>query len=121
VTAILTVEVRHEPEYTIVAVSGDLDITTVTGFRDHLYELAATGRPLIADLDNVSFIDSTGLGVLVGATKRARSAGGAVQVVSTQPNLAKLFRITGLDGEIPLTRTLQEAQQALAAGTTGAS
>jgi anti-sigma B factor antagonist len=114
-TTALTIKTRHETDYTIVTVAGPIDITTVAGLRERLFELAVTGQPLIADLDQVGFIDSTGLGVLVGTAKRAASAGGMLQVVSAQSNIRKLFRITGLDSEIPLAHTLEEAQQALAA------
>jgi anti-sigma B factor antagonist len=114
-TTALTIKTRHETDYTIVTVAGPIDITTVAGLRERLFELAVTGQPLVADLDQVGFIDSTGLGVLVGTAKRAASAGGMLQVVSAQSNIRKLFRITGLDSEIPLAHTLEEAQQALAA------
>jgi anti-sigma B factor antagonist len=114
-TETLRFDTRHEPGYTIVTVSGDIDMITVAGLREQLFELAASGRPIVADLDRVSFIDSTGLGVLVGTVKRAASHGGAFHVVSAQPSISRLFRLTGLDGAIPLARTLEDAAQALAA------
>jgi anti-sigma B factor antagonist len=110
-----TIKTRDEPDCTIVTVAGVVDMTTVAGLRERLFELAAAGRPLVADLNQVSFIDSSGLGVLVGTAKRAVSSGGVLQVVSAQPNLRRLFRITGLDGEIPLAGTLDEARRTLAA------
>jgi anti-sigma B factor antagonist len=111
----LTFETRHERDCSIVTVAGEIDITTVAGVRERLFELAASGRPIVADLDQVGFIDSTGLGVLVGAVKRATSSGGSLRVVSAQPNIWRLFHMTGLDSEIPLSRTLEEARQVLAA------
>jgi anti-anti-sigma factor len=57
----LTIEVRHEQDYVIVTADGEIDISTVTLMRECLFELAASGRPLVADLGQVSFIDSTGL------------------------------------------------------------
>jgi anti-anti-sigma factor len=62
----LTIEVRREQDYVIVTAAGEIDISTVTRMRECLFELAASGRPLVADLDQVSFIDSTGLAALVG-------------------------------------------------------
>jgi len=63
----LTIEVRHEQGCAIVTVAGEIDIATVTRLRERLLEVAASGRPLVADLDRVSFIDSAGLSALVGA------------------------------------------------------
>ena len=75
----------------------------------------ASGRPLVADLDRVSFIDSAGLSALVGAAKRAAACGGSLQVVCAQPRIRQLLRLTGLDRRIPLARTLDEALTARAA------
>jgi anti-sigma B factor antagonist len=113
-TEALTFSIRREPDYTVVTVSGEIDMVTVGRLREQLFELAASGEPVVADLDRVSFIDSTGLGVLVGTVKRAAAHGGSFQVVSAQPNFWRVFRMAGLDSAIPLTRTLAEAQQALA-------
>src|SRR5439155_10581470 len=63
----LTIRVRREQGYAIVAVAGEVDIATVTRLRERLFELAASGRTLVVDLDQVSFIDSAGLAALVGA------------------------------------------------------
>lgn len=68
----LTIEARHERDYTIVTIVGEIDMITVTGLREQLFELAASSRPFVADLDQVSFIDSAGLGVLVGTANRAQ-------------------------------------------------
>ena len=115
-TEALTISTRREPGYTVVTVSGEIDMVTVARLREQLFELAAGGGAIVADLDQVSFIDSTGLGVLVGTVKRAAAYGGSFQVVSAQPNFWRVFRMAGLDSAIPLTRTLAEAQQQLAGG-----
>jgi anti-sigma B factor antagonist len=66
----LTVEVRHEPGHMLlVTVAGEVDIATVPRLRERLAALAASGRPLIVDLDRVTFIDAAGLGVLAGAAR----------------------------------------------------
>src|SRR5260370_15842105 len=67
----LTIEARHERGYPIVTVAGEIDIATAARLRERLVELAAGGRPLVADLDQVRFIDSAGLAPLVGAAQRA--------------------------------------------------
>ncbi len=53
----LTIEARHERGYPIVTAAGEIDIATVTRLRERLFALAASGRPLVADLNQVSFID----------------------------------------------------------------
>ena len=110
----LTIEVRHEQGYAIVTPAGEIDISTVTLLRERLFELVASRRPLVADLDQVSFIDSAGLSALVGAAKRAAACGGSLQVVCAQPRIRQLLRLTGLDRRIPLARTLDEALAAQA-------
>ena len=73
----LTIEARHERGYPVVTVAGEIDIATATRLRERLFELAASGRPLVADLDQVRFIDSAGLAALVGAANRAAALGGS--------------------------------------------
>jgi len=111
----LTIEVRHEQGYAIVTAAGEIDISTATKLRECLFELAASGRPLVADLDQVGFIDSAGLSALVGTAKRAAAHGGSLYAVCARPKTRQLFRLTGLDCRIPLARTMDEALDALAA------
>ena len=112
---VLTLGVRRERGYTIVTAAGEIDIATATRLRERLVEAAADGRPLVADLDRVSFIDSAGIGALIGAAKRAAAYGGPLHVVCTRPQIRQLFRLTGLDRQLPLACTLDEALHVLAA------
>ena len=89
--------------------------------RERLFELAASCQPLIADLDQVSFIDSAGLAALVSAARRAAAHGASLHVICARPETRQLFRLTGLDSQIPLARTLEEALQSAAARDTAAS
>ena len=111
----LTIRVRRDRGYAVVAVAGEVDIATVTRLRESLFELAASGRSLVVDLDQVSFIDSSGLAALVGAARRAAAHGARLQVVCARPRTRQLFRLTGLDGPVPLARTLDGALESLAA------
>ncbi len=112
----LTIRVRHKPTYVLVAVAGEIDIATVAGLRERLVALAAGGRPLVIDLDQVSFMDAAGLAALVGAAKVAAEHGGGLHVVCARQQIRRLFRITGLDRSIPLASTLAEALPIMAAG-----
>ena len=112
----LTIRARREPGYVVVTVAGEVDIATVAQLRERLAALAVSGVPLVADLDQVSFIDATGLGALVGAAREAAEHGTSLHVVCARPQTRRLFRVTGLDRQIPLARDLAEALHALEAG-----
>ena len=114
----LTIEVRHEQDYTIVTAAGEIDISTAHRLRERLFDLAASGSPLVVDLEQVGFIDSAGLSVLVGTANRAAAHGGSLYAACARPKIRKLFRLTGLDSRIPLASTLDEALEALAAART---
>src|SRR5690349_16697931 len=86
----LTIEVRHEQGYAVVTAAGEIDISTVTRLRERLSGLAASGRPLVADLDQVSFIDAAGLGALAAAANRAAAHGGTLHVVCARSGPATL-------------------------------
>lgn len=105
----LAVTVRHERGVAIAEVIGDIDLTTVAGLRERLFALADEGQSLIIDLNRVTFIDSAGLGVLIGAARRVSGHGGSLHAVCSQPQPRKLLWITGVDRRIPLSATVDEA------------
>jgi anti-sigma B factor antagonist len=112
----LTIRARREAGYVIVSVAGEIDIATVARLRERLTALAVGGLPLVADLDQVSFIDATGLGALAVAARQAAAHGVSLHVVCSRPQTRRLFRVTGLDRQVPLARDLAEALGALEAG-----
>ena len=87
----------------------------MTPLRECLFEVAASGAPLVIDMEQVTFIDSVGLATLVGAAKRAAAHGGSLQVACALPKIRQLVRLTGLDCQIPLARTLDQALEYRAA------
>jgi anti-sigma B factor antagonist len=109
----LTVEVRHEPDHVLVTAAGEVDIATVPQLQERLSALAASGRPLIVDLLQVTFIDASGLGVLASVASRVRARGGSLHAVCIRYSVRRLFTITGLDRQIPLARTVTEARHSL--------
>jgi anti-sigma B factor antagonist len=111
----LSVGVRRERGVVIAAVTGYIDVSTADGLRERLFELADSGQPLIVDLNRVTFIDSVGLGVLVGTARRADAHGGSVHAVCSQPQTRKLLWLTGVDRRIPLTATVDGALMLLTA------
>jgi anti-anti-sigma factor len=115
VSGALDVTVRHERGVVIAAVAGDIDISTVSGLRESLFKLAETGQTLIVDLNRVTFIDSAGLGVLVGAYRQAAARGGSLHAVCSRPRIRRLLWLTGVDRRIPLAATVDGALMFLAA------
>ena len=101
----LTIRVQEDDGYIVVAVGGEIDIAAVALLHEHLYAWAASGRPLIADLDQTSSIGPAGIEVLVRAAQRAAEHGGCLQVVCARPQIRRLFMLTGAGNQIPLTRT----------------
>lgn len=93
----LTLSTHEADGTTVVAVGGEIDVYTAPRLRDKFTELVAAGSyDIIVDMQNVEFLDSTGLGVLVGGLKKVRAHDGSLDLVCTQDRLLKIFRITGL-------------------------
>jgi anti-sigma B factor antagonist len=85
------------PGRTVVEVSGEIDVYTAPKLREALLSLVDSGTyRLIVDMTAVEFLDSTGLGVLVGGLKRVRAHDGAIDLVVTQGRILRIFKITGL-------------------------
>jgi anti-anti-sigma factor len=104
---------RRLPGHTVIAVHGELDIATTASLRVRILSvLAETTTPVIIDLSNVSFCDASGLAVLVGAQRQARTHGVTVALAAPRPNVAKLLRITGLDRAFSIHPTLASARLA---------
>ena len=105
---VLTVLVRHEPDYVLVTVAGEVDFASAAGLRERLFTLASVGRPLVVDLDRVSFIDAAGLGALAGAARHATAHGSSLRVVCGRRRVRRLFGLTRLDQVVPLAASLAE-------------
>ena len=103
------ITVRNEGGVVIAAITGEIDISTVARLRERLYELADNGGTLIVDLNRVEFIDSTGLGALVGTARRIAEHGGSLYAVCAQPQPRRLLWVTGVDKRIPLSATVAGA------------
>jgi anti-sigma B factor antagonist len=91
------ISVRDDDDSVTVTVEGEVDVATAPAVRDELYRLIESGsKRIVVDLGGMEFIDSTGLGVFVGALKRSREGGGELQLRSLRPAAHKIFDITGL-------------------------
>ncbi len=109
----LSLATRTIGVHTVLEVGGEVDVYTAPGLRERLVELIDGGaRQVVVDLSRVDFLDSTGLGVLVGALKRLRAVGGTFGLVCVKEPLLKIFRITALDQVFPLYPTVEAASSA---------
>ena len=99
----LSLTTRVEGDATVIAVGGEIDVYTAPKLREQLVELVNAGQyHLVVDMEQVEFLDSTGLGVLVGGLKRVRAHDGSLRLVCTQERILKIFRITGLTKVFPI-------------------
>jgi anti-sigma B factor antagonist len=106
----LSLATRIVDDHAVLEVGGEVDVYTAPRLRERLTEMVDGGaRNVVVDLARVDFLDSTGLGVLVGAHKRLRLAGGTFSLVCAKESLLKVFRITALDQIIPLHDTVKAA------------
>lgn len=97
ITAETSFEREERNEWAIVRPVGELDAYWATRFKDEIDAgLAATANRVVVDLAGVTFIDSTGIGVLMSAVKRARAFGGDVRLAGVKPFVTKVLEITGL-------------------------
>ena len=108
----LDIQLENADGYVICRPVGELDAFTVSQFRQSLAELASNPRILI-DMSGVPFVDSAGLGALIGGIRRARELGGDVAVCCNRPTLTRLLHTTGFDRIVTVAETLEEAAAAL--------
>ena len=94
----------------VIDVLGEIDMYTAPRLRELLINLVSKGSyQLVVNLDKVGFLDSTGLGVLVGGLKRVRAHDGSLDLVCTQRRILKIFRITGLTEVFGIYETVDQA------------
>ncbi len=94
----------------IVDVEGEIDVYTAPRLRELLIDLVNNSHyQLVVNMEKVEFLDSTGLGVLVGGLKRVRAHDGSLDLVCTQERILKIFRITGLTKVFGIHDTVDEA------------
>jgi anti-sigma B factor antagonist len=104
------IEERSSGSTPVIAVTGEIDVATAPQLREYLHRVVAAGNAtVIVDLLGVTFLDSTALGVLVGALKRCREQGGDLHIVVADPRIVKIFEITGLTNVFTIADSLQAA------------
>jgi anti-sigma B factor antagonist len=104
-----------QPGLIVVTPVGELDGFTVSRFRQEVAQLAA-GSQVVIDMSGVPFLDSAGLGALVGAIRRVRELGGQVAIACNRPSVERLLRSTGLDRIVTLAETVEGAAASIGLG-----
>jgi anti-sigma B factor antagonist len=95
---------------TVLTVLGSVDLTTAPELRERLVDLIAEGHlDIVTDLSGTDFLDSTGLGALVGAMKRLRTRDGTMRLVCPAGPVRKVFSITSLDRVFPIHESVDDA------------
>lgn len=111
----LSMSTTERDDVVIVTVSGEVDVYTAPQLRSVLEERIVAGHTrIVVDLKEVGFLDSTGLGVLVGRLKAVKKLGGWLRVVCTDERILRLFGITGLDRVLAIHDTVDAALAAVA-------
>lgn len=103
----------------IINLVGELDAYTCSRFRDTMIDVIEQGNPnVVVRMTEVEYIDSSGLGTLVGGLKRASEKSGRIAVVCNTNQIRKVFEITGLEKVFPIFNDELEAAKSLALQTT---
>ncbi len=106
----LGLDVQKVDTHAVVDVKGEIDVYTAPKLREKLIELVSDGTyDVVVNLEGVDFLDSTGLGVLVGALERVKAHDGSLSLVCTQDKILKIFKITGLTKVFPIHDSVDEA------------
>jgi anti-sigma B factor antagonist len=112
----IDIEVSNADGFQVLSPTGDLDVYTVGSLRDaiaNILESSGGGdsAKVVVDLDGVPFMDSSGLGALMGGVRRLREAGGDLAISCTREQHLKLFTITGFAEGVSIAPTVEEAAQ----------
>ena len=108
----IEIDVSEKDAYKVLRPEGDLDVYTVGSLRDALGSIVEQESPkVVVDLDSVPFMDSSGLGALMGGVRRLREAGGDLAISCTREQHLKLFTITGFGEGVSIAPTVEEAAQ----------
>jgi anti-sigma B factor antagonist len=114
----LQVDVDERDGVTVIAVGGELDLGSSPKLRDAaVRQLLAGDQVLVLDMTGLEFLDSTGLGVIVGVLKRARTLGADLRLVIAQARVLAAFKVTGIDTLLPIHDDLDAALAAVGDGS----
>lgn len=107
---LLNVTSREVGGWRVLRLTGQLDVATAPQFRQELQEAQYGGAThVVLDLQALEFLDSFGLGVMIGGVKRARLHGVHFAVACASERIRRIFEVTGIDDALRLATTVDEA------------
>ena len=110
----LIINIRHDGIVPVIDLSGEVDAYTSARFREAMVDLIESGAVnLIVSMIKVEYIDSSGLGALVGGLKRSTENGGRIYIICDNPQIRKVFEITGLEKVFPIFELEADALKVL--------
>lgn len=92
---------ESSPDSVHVTLCGELDLASADQADETLQAAEADGAPLVVDLSGLTFMDSTGLRLILRAARRARENGRSLKLVSGPPRVQRVFRVTGMESRLP--------------------
>ncbi|MHB0912384.1 MAG: STAS domain-containing protein [Armatimonadota bacterium] len=106
----LDTEVTKSAETHIVKVQGEVDVYTAPELKAVLHQAIDVGAvTLVVDLSNVEYMDSSGFGTLLGATKRLRPDGGKISLAGCNKAITRMLQLTRLDSIFDMYESVDEA------------
>jgi anti-sigma B factor antagonist len=112
---LLSVDIEDRGDHAVITAAGEIDAASADTLATAVSDALADGYPkVLVDFAQVTFIDSTGLGVLVKSHRSAVAAGAVFAVVHPTPQTRKLIRVLGLDQLLRIYDTHEEALADLA-------
>ena len=109
-----SVRIHDDAEPAVIEVAGELDSFSACELRAGIAEVLGRHPGTILDIRDVPFVDSAGLGAIVGGIRRLRETGVSVALCCTSSSVLLLLRVTGLDRIVPIAGSLAEARQIIA-------
>lgn len=110
----LQINVRKRDSVPVIELSGEVDAYTSARFREIMLDIIdSEGASIVISMVQVEYIDSSGLGALVGGLKRVSERNGKIVIVCDKPQVRKVFEITGLEKVFPIYDTEEAALEAV--------
>ncbi|WP_164214635.1 STAS domain-containing protein [Virgibacillus sp. YIM 98842] len=104
----LTIDILTEDKKSIVHLSGEIDAYTAPDLKEKLLPLTKHPDHVVeVNLENVNYMDSTGLGVFISGLKASKENGSHLKLVHPQEKVARLFKITGLDEVLDINSAIR--------------
>ena len=110
----LGIDIQRVSGLPVLAVSGEIDIYTAPLFKQAVVNLVSEGnKSVVIDLSGVTFMDSSGFGTLLGATRRLRPLGGGLYLAGPNNTIQRMLKLTRLDSIMQVYPSREDAVTAI--------